>query len=206
MHRAMIYLSGAVRFELPNIGFMLTKRSGDKPPPGRIWAADNGRFTAPQNYSDDEYLEWLAGFDPFNCLFATAPDVVGDHRETMILSAPMLPKIRDLGYKAAFVAQDGFDVAPWDEFDCLFIGGTNKFKLGDNVPDIVAEARQRGKWVHMGRVNSYKRMRLAKIIGCQSVDGTCLKFNPKKITPQLKWWLELIAAQPSLMMNERHDQ
>ena len=30
----------------------------------------------------------------------------------------------------------------------------------------------RGKWVHMGRVNSTRRIRYAASIGCDSVDGT----------------------------------
>lgn len=197
----MIYLSGAVRFELPNIGFMMTQRTGTAPPKGRIWAADNGRFTAPQNYSDDKYLNWLDRYDRSTCLFATAPDVVADHAATLQLSQPLFSKIRSIGYKVAFVAQDGFDDAPWDEFDCLFIGGTTEFKMGATVPNIVAEARKKNKWVHMGRVNSYKRLRLAKAIGCQSADGTCLKFNPEKVTRQLRDWLRMLDEQPLMDMH-----
>jgi hypothetical protein len=99
---------------------------------GKLWAADNGRFADPASYSDEAFLKWLERWHRPTCLFVTAPDVVGSHDQTLALSGPMLPRIRALGYKAAFVAQDGFDQAPWDEFDCLFIGGTTEFKLGEN--------------------------------------------------------------------------
>ena len=55
----------------------------------------------------------------------------------------------------------------------LFIGGaTNEFKLGPEVEAIVAEGRQRGIWIHMGRVNSLRRLVYAASIGCDSIDGT----------------------------------
>jgi hypothetical protein len=55
----------------------------------------------------------------------------------------------------------------------LFIGGaTDQFKLGPEVEAIVAEARARNVWVHMGRVNSLRRLAYAASIGCDSVDGT----------------------------------
>jgi hypothetical protein len=39
------------------------------------------------------------------------------------------------------------------------------------------EARRRGVWTHMGRVNSERRLRYAALIGCQSADGTYLAFR-----------------------------
>lgn len=54
----------------------------------------------------------------------------------------------------------------------VFIGGTTEFKLGATARAITAEAKRRGKWVHMGRVNTAQRVRYAKQIGCDSFDGT----------------------------------
>ncbi len=55
----------------------------------------------------------------------------------------------------------------------LFVGGaTNEFKLGPAVEMIIAEARQRRVWTHMGRVNSLRRLAYAASIGCDSIDGT----------------------------------
>ena len=192
----MIYLSGAVRPEIDGIGFMMTPNMGNALPPGRIWGADNGRYAARERYTDDGFLSWLSKHDPSLCLFATAPDTLFDHEATVSLSLPMMPRIRAFGYKAAFVAQNGFDAAPWDEFDCLFIGGDDDFKLGHQVRAIVEDAKQRSKWVHMGRVNSYRRLRYASLIGCDSADGTFLKFGPDINTPKLLSWISSLHRNP----------
>jgi hypothetical protein len=69
---------------------------------------------------------------------------------------------------------------PWDEFDCLFIGGRDDFKEGPLVRDACREARRRGKWVHMGRVNTLHRLRIALDFGVDSVDGTYLLHEARK--------------------------
>lgn len=164
---------------------------------GQPWAADNGRFSSPETYTDEVYLDWLVKRSPHRerCLFATAPDIVGDAPGTLILSAPMYSRIRALGYPVALVAQDGLEklaeFIPWHDFDCLFIGGTDAFKLGHGVIDLVGEAKRRGKWVHMGRVNSLKRMRYASSIGCDSADGTVLKYDQKRA---VRDWSRHVAA------------
>ena len=147
------------------------------------------------------FLAWLASRDSSLCLFATAPDVVADHKATVELSLPVMPLIRGAGYKAAFVAQDGFDGAPWSEFDALFIGGSTKFKLSQYAAGVISEANRLGKWTHMGRVNSYERLRYAEAIGCDSVDGTYLKFGPDVNTPKLERWLSRMAGEPQLSLH-----
>lgn len=170
---------------------------GQQPPAGMAWAADNGRFSAPQNYSDEKYLAWLARMPAASCLFATAPDVVGDAAATLALSMPMFAAIRTAGYRVALVAQDGLErlTVPWDDFDCLFIGGTTTWKLGEPAVELIAEAKRRGKWVHMGRVNSLRRMRYAESIGCDSADGTVLKHDPNRPVAS---WARTVTANPSL--------
>lgn len=175
------------------IGFIDTPKQGNLRPPGVTWCADNGCFG--KGYPGDEgWLRWLAKHqaDAGTCLFATAPDVVGDAEATLRRSRPFLPRIRALGYKAALVGQDGLEdlAVPWDEFDAFFIGGSTEWKLGPAAADLAAQARERGKWVHMGRVNSRKRYRYARSIGCHSVDGTFLVFGPTVNLPKLLGWLE----------------
>ena len=72
---------------------------------------------------------------------------------------------------------------PWDEFDCLFIGGADDFKEGPLVSDACREAKRRGKWVHMGRVNGLRRLRVAQEFGVDSVDGTYLLHEARKGRP-----------------------
>lgn len=195
----VIYLSGCIRdLRHSRLGFMFTPQMGNHIPDDVVWAADNGRFSAPHKYTDEKYLAWLSERDASRCLFATAPDVLADHNATVALSVPLLPRIRALGYKPAFVAQDGFDSAttPWDEFDVLFIGGTTEFKL--SCGDAIREAKRRGKWVHMGRVNSFQRLRVATAMGCDSADGTYLKFGPDINGPKLIGWLNELNRSPML--------
>ena len=77
----------------------------------------------------------------------------------------------------AFVLQDGSEKpgrVPWDApgLAAIFIGGSTEWKLGSEAAHLVAKARRKGLMAHMGRVNSDKRLRYAKSIGCTSVDGT----------------------------------
>lgn len=200
----MIYLSGKKTECTDQIGVMLSFNAGKQAKHGHsIFAADNGCFAQGKSYSDDKFLEWLNSLNRQACLFATAPDVVADAVGTRKRAYPMLPKIRKLGFKAAFVVQDGetADQILWDELDAIFVGGSTDWKLSQAAGDIVAEAKRRGKWVHMGRVNSFKRMRLAAAIGCDSVDGTYLAFEPDNRKEKIKEWIKMLNKQPLLNLN-----
>jgi len=164
-----------------------------------FWAADNACFNNPETFDLDKYLAWLDAFPVAmrkRCLFAPAPDVVGDPVKTMKRSLPVLPRIRALGYKAAYVAQDGCEkqTLPWDSFDVLFIGGSTEWKLSPAAQHVAALAKRHGKTVHMGRVNSYKRMKIAHDFGAATADGTFLKFGPTANLPRLLGWLDKLAA------------
>jgi len=203
----MIYVSGPPHQDLP----LLTtpnRPSSVQPQEGQVWVADNGRFSAPQNYTDEKYLAWLAKMPAELCLFATAPDVVGDAAATLALSAPMFAPIRALGFPVAFVAQDGQEAlpVPWDEIDALFIGGTTAWKLSTAAAEIAQEAKRRGKWVHMGRVNSLKRYRYAESIGCDSADGTQLRFRPDDHIEAIRHWVSHVNANPSLWGNWKENR
>lgn len=174
-----------------HLGWMATPAQGNTWLPGVQWAADNGCFGS--GYPGDAaWLSWLTEHpDRPQCVFATAPDVIGDAAATWRRSVPFLPAIRDLGIPAALVAQDGLtaDDLDWSAFDALFIGGTTEFKLGAAARGIAAEALARGKWLHMGRVNSFRRLEYARYIGCDSIDGTYLTFGPDTNLPKLLGWL-----------------
>lgn len=189
----MIYLSGHVGDALPiEVGFMVQPGMWNAVDlNSRPWAADNGCYSQGDNFNLDPYLDWLEKRRQHlpTCLFATAPDVLGDAEATLLRSAPVLPLIRELGYPAALVGQDGLVDPPWETFDAFFIGGTTAWKMSMDAFRLTHEARRRGKWCHMGRVNSYRRLRLAELFGCQSVDGTYLKYGPIVNLPRVMRWL-----------------
>lgn len=187
------------------LGYIDTPLQGNQRPTGVIWCADNGCFND-KTFDERRWWDWLQGNAgaAADCLFAVAPDVVGDAAATIARSAPWLPRIRALGYKAAFVAQNGQEAlpVPWSEFDVLFIGGTTEWKLGPHVRRLVADAKARGKHVHMGRVNSLRRLQYAQAIGCDSVDGTYLTYGPETNLPRLVSWVTRVQLQEQLFTIE----
>ena len=240
------YLSGVVNAPLqaeadhPDLGILLTPDTA--PGNGRpsdyrnyieeflTWAADNGCFSQTKPFDEQLWLRWLDSLVREGCLWATAPDVVGNHRATLKRSAKWLPVIRDMGFQAAFVAQNGAkpDTVPWDDFDVLFIGGVKEclpcrwkkpldmareinhcstcrrklteWKEGEKAHILVAEAKQRGKGTHIGRVNTAQRFRICQDFGADTADGTKLAFDggQKGVDDILSWLddpqLRLLAA------------
>lgn len=172
------------------------------------WVAiDNGRFTdaGRRLFRPAEYDRLIGeGMERAgdHLLFATAPDEPFDWAETLRLSSPWLRRIRLKSCPAALCAQEGMtpDNIPWDEFDCLFIGGRDAFKEGPVVRDACREARRWGKWVHMGRVNGLRRLMVALDFGVDSVDGTYLlhesgKGRAEHAPHDVVGWLRQIHAE-----------
>jgi hypothetical protein len=77
----------------------------------------------------------------------------------------------------------------------LFLGGDTAWKLSHHAADVTGEAHRRSVPVHMGRVNSLKRLRYADRIGCASADGTYLAFGPDRNLPTLLAWLRDVNGQ-----------
>lgn len=198
----MIYLSGYVRDDLPpGVGVMTTPVTGNRMPADRWWAADTGCFARPERHDDDRYIAWLAQVaDPAMCLFATAADRFGDGPATLEVARPLLPRIRQLGIRAALVLQPGVDDLPWDEFDCLFLGGPNDWQRDERrCHPLVYEAQRRGKWTHRGRVNSQPRLLASKAMGFDSADGTHIMYKPLERGREVARWAQVAAMQEALL-------
>lgn len=175
------------------LGALLRPGNGNRPG-STPWAIDNGAFAGFDEQSFRLILRQCAGKP--GCLWAAAPDVVGDAAATLALFDIWEPQLRALGFPVALVAQDGLlaSEVPWDRLDCLFIGGTTGFKLGQAARWLAHQAKRRGKLVHMGRVNSKRRLRYAHSIGCDSVDGTSFsRFGERWI----RWGLRAMARDES---------
>lgn len=172
------------------LGCMTTPAQGSLIPDGALYACDNGKFGKGWP-GHDRWFRWLTAtvrrYGADRCLWAVAPDVPFNAAGTLAESRPWLAQIRALGIPAAFAAQDGCEdgLVPWGEFDVLFLAGTTEFKTGPVAHALTGEAIARGLTVHMGRVNSRRRLRLAHAFGCSSADGTCLAFGPDQNLPPL---------------------
>jgi len=151
--------------------------------------------------------------------FVVVPDKVGDWKGTNERWEEFNERVRAYGMPLAYVGQDGIeqhvDQIPWDDFDVFFIGGSTPWKLGYdpkgayedfNRPtdaelmkagylkaqgDLIKEAQRRGKRVHMGRVNSWKRMEVANYgVQVDSTDGNFIGAAPDNNLPIVMSWLE----------------
>jgi hypothetical protein len=139
---------------------------------GLPWAVDNGAFSGFDPARFRRLLARITGLP--GCLFLVCPDVVADARATLARWREWSPECRATGQPLAFVGQDGLEdlAPPWDEFTCYFAGGSTRWKLSTVSLDLIAEAKARDKYVHVGRVNSLKRLRWCVDAGADSVDGS----------------------------------
>lgn len=173
---------------------------------GMPWAADNDVFS--QRLDPHGYLRMLDRIQDAliaanggerraehwrgRPLFVTVPDVVADSLSTGRQWTVWANAVRRRGLPLAYVAQNGCDFPnvspPWHEFDAVFIGGDTAWKLGPQARRIVSAAKEHGKHVHMGRVNSDIRMRYAESIGVDSIDGLkWAKWRDRYLDAGLRW-------------------
>ena len=175
-----------------DIGFLVTPSGGHLP--GTVlanckrWAADNDCFNGFDEPAYVKMLERWRGVQP-GPWWISVPDVVADAAATMQRFEEWEPKIHAMGFPVALVAQDGLEsmVVPWSRFEALFIGGSTEFKLSDDVRALCAEAKMRGKLVHMGRVNTLRRMETAARWGVDSIDGSGFSRWKKLIPRGIRW-------------------
>ncbi len=173
-----------------------------------VCAIDNGCFTpaGQRRFTLPSYLKLIEkGLRAWgeHLLWATAPDVAFDWDGTLRKSLPTLDAIRRAGCPAALVLQDGATVEQfdreglWERCDALFIGGSTEWKIGAEAKRLSRAMKRRrpGSWVHMGRVNSVTRMRIAHDFGCDSADGTYLlhetmKDNEQGAVAEMVSWMQ----------------
>lgn len=147
---------------------------------GIPWCLDNGIFS--DKFDETVWLKRLEGLLPYKdtCIFVVIPDVVGNSLATINQFDYYRKMVKD--FPVALVSQDGImqqaEKIPWDDFDCLFVGGTDDHKLGKEGGWIINEAKAHRKWIHVGRVNSARR--ILRFWQADSWDGTCLNFGPER--------------------------
>lgn len=194
-----------IRLNAP-VGFLVTPQTGYRR--SRVfavtqtWAADNDCFGGLDRPAYERMLTAWQGAKP-DPLWLNAPDVVADARATLERFEEWEPILHGLGFPVALTLQDGQEdlLVPWSRIEAVFVGGSTEFKLSDAAGQLCQEARRRGKQVHMGRVNSMRRMEQAARFGCHSIDGSGFSRWRKRIEPGTRWlkracWLA--AHQPIL--------
>jgi hypothetical protein len=104
-----------------------------------------------------------------------APDIVAGGLASLRRSEAWLPRIATFAMPL-IVVQDGMEPAdlwPLVGPHCgVFIGGSTRWKL-TTLPRWGQLSRARGCYLHVGRVNSAKRIALCQEAGAHSFDGRC---------------------------------
>lgn len=148
------------------------EKNGD---PTAAYALDNGAWGAFKNGRPWDWwrfwrcaavLGWLADF-------VVVPDVVGNARATLELARVWIRRLA--GTTRYLAAQDGMtweDVAPFArDIAGVFLGGSTGWKLG-TMSYWGKVCRANGKRLHVGRVNTGRRIKLCQDAGADSFDGS----------------------------------
>lgn len=148
-----------------------------------------------QGFDLDKWMAMCEGLRGAHRLrFVAAPDAVemtpegprGDWGGTLWLFRRFRPWLAARSLPIAIVAQDGatVDSVPWSQIDALFIGGSTRWKLGRSAALLIRAAAARGKWVHVGRVNSYARVAYLDGLPVNSFDGGQFSMFPDTYIPK----------------------
>lgn len=184
------------------MGWLLNPRAGARAgaitASGMHWAADNDCYQGLDRVGYLAMLARIAATDRARLLWVACPDVVANAGATLLRFRLWRPALDYYQLPIAFVAQDGQEdrAVPWDAIHCLFIGGSTRWKLGRHARRLIREAKDHDKWVHVGRVNTLRRMWLFSSIGVDSFDGTAFSKLPDKFIP---WMLRRLPAQQHVM-------
>lgn len=141
---------------------------------GLPYALDNGAYVLAGKNLDFDFDAWMrllhwAKRAPIQPLWAAVPDKVYHRDETIEWWHQHHRTVRAMGFRPAFVAQNGMTHEDVPADDCMvFLGGSDEFK------DAAIKAwppRLPGR-IHVGRVNWEERLWRCYDAGAVSVDGT----------------------------------
>ncbi len=150
---------------------------------------DNGCFSG---FREAEFRRLLGYAQKYRRLtrFVAAPDVVADDAATLALFDSWRQVIREqYQLPIALVLQDGMtrlDI-PWRSLDAVFVGGSTEWKLSRIAEELIREAQQRGKWVHVGRVNTRCRITRFRELSVDSIDGTGFNIWSNRLLDYERW-------------------
>ena len=190
--------------EIPDVGTVY--QPGSWRPPQGPYALDNGAYAAwnkSRRVWDQQMQEqWLLALNklpPDNPpVWVLLPDAVADWPKTVELAGIYLPIVRQRGFNVAIALQDGCSFEQVMEYKpaWVFVAGSTQWKE-DNIGNACTFFHAREINVHVGRVNTRRRMRICQAAAVDSCDGTCLnKYRNANLT-----LLAETLRQPCLLMS-----
>lgn len=143
---------------------------------GFRYALDNGAWTAHQKGEPFDEAAFQRAHELLGASadWTVVPDIVAGGLDSLAYSKAWLDRVLAVG-PGLLAVQDGMEArhaAPLLGPQLgIFIGGTTAWKLA-TLPQWCALGRERGCVVHVGRVNSAKRIHLCAYHGATSFDGS----------------------------------
>lgn len=140
------------------------------------YGLDNGAWTAFQKkeeWSEEPFVRLVEQYAPC-ARFVVAPDIVAGGMDSLRRSEAWLPRL-DAARIVLVPVQDGME--PRDVRSMLsnrvgiFMGGSTEWKW-QRLADFAQLAREIGCYLHVGRVNTVRRIRYCTAVGAHSFDGT----------------------------------
>lgn len=181
----------------PNVGRLLTPVLRTNHLLDSYTAMDNCAYS---NWNPKRFGHTLLTFSSRATSFkwVAVPDVVGDAQETLKRFEKWHKTISGLGYPLAFVAQDGLiqEQVPWERISCIFIGGTDDYKLSQEAYNLCKQAKVLRKLVHIGRVNSLERIKRFEDV-MDSFDGLSFSKYSRSNLPRVLRYLESLNIEKS---------
>lgn len=185
---------------------LLVSAASPRDPGGFRYALDNGAWSWTRDGGDFREAPFEAAVERFGerADFVVVPDLVARGRESLELSLRWLPRLEARlpwpGPRLLLAAQDGIteeDLAGvLSDRVGIFVGGSTEWKLATMVA-WGALARRRGAYLHVGRVNTARRIRLCHDAAASSFDGSSVSRFAVNI-PRLSYARD----QPSLFAPE----
>jgi len=162
---------------LADAGWSLLLSPG-KPKDRRFaWALDNGAWGAFQRGEafDVAAFERHVSDHGDGAEFVVVPDIVAGGLASLAMSLDWLPRLAGVAHRRLLAVQDGMsaaDIAPHlNPTVGVFVGGSTEWKLA-TMRAWGQLARRHGAYLHVGRVNTIRRIRLCQDAGADSFDGT----------------------------------
>jgi hypothetical protein len=155
---------------------------------GFPYALDNGAWTAYQQGRPFDERAFVVALRQLGvgADWTVLPDIVMGGPASLDMSLRWMRTVLDESPRALLAVQDGMTVA---DVRCflgarvgIFVGGSTAWKLA-TLAEWAQIGREIGCWVHVGRVNTARRIALCVQAGATSFDGTSASRFAKTIGP-----------------------
>lgn len=139
---------------------------------GFPYALDNGAWTAFQRGEpfDVPAFEKAVALLGKGADWIVVPDKVADREASLAMAREWLPRLRGIA-PLLFAVQDGMTEGDVPDECGVFLGGSTEWKLA-TMRQWGEFCRRTGRYYHVARVNTQRRIAQAKEAGAHSIDGS----------------------------------